>query len=549
MISLTVWYHLTTGPETMVGAQMSAEESFYEEVVVKGQFSPKRDVNCNLELSEDEVYTTMREKYTQTAIMPNDGVLQDSENIYEVIPGNYAQQKCEHNPMIRSYSFGAKERTTGSIGKKTLPPLPQHDSSDTDESNLRVSCTLTASRSNPDISSTQYAEIIHTNKVSDFIPSRPTRESENPLLRHDFSGNLSFLPNLRNLRKHLTEISQDRCLEREQRSAKTTPSTTPEPSRKPNEPVPNLCLSKSVSPKHSPQHSPRAETSPGPIYVNMEFPPVENGDNHSRRSSASSRSSVSFNERHSLSSMEDGVFRDVDVPPYENIRDLFEGGRKREGSSPVDIVYSDLHFHGSRRPPGSKPKLGKSASTSSCSSERDKLKIEERSLSLPSQSNPNLPPPKTSLDGPRPKSRSLGKLNGGALGFYLARFVKRATVQRSNSKTLQSTLHDIVSKEKVEDCSSVNVEVTSDMMRISTNCSPWEVIASFDIENIGCIELYEQDNTTLGVIVCVPETEAQCYVVRCPDAQLIYSAVKNAFNSSNSKVSASLQKLFFYLKR
>ena len=531
------------GAELM--AQMSTEESFYEEVIVKGQFSSKRDVNCNLELNEDEVYSTMRGKYTQTAIMPNDGDFQDSENIYEVIPGNYAQQKCEHNPMIRSYSFGAKETTTGNIGKKILPPLPQHDSSDSNESNLRVSSALTVSRSNPDISSTQYAEIIHTNKVSDFIPSRPTRESENPLLRHDFSGNLSFLPNLRNLRKHLTEISQDRCLEREQRSAKTTPSTTPEPPRKPKETLPNpQCLSKSVSPRHSPQHSPRAKNSPGPIYVNMEFPLVENGDNLSRRSSASSRSSVSFNERHSLSSTEDGVFRDVDVPPYENIRDLFDGGRKREGSSPVDIVYSDLHFHGSRRPQGSKPRLAKSESTPLGSSEPDKLTIEERSLSLPGQSNPNLPPPKKLLKDPRPKSRSLGKLNGGALGFYLARFVKSATVQRSNSKTLQSTIHDIVSKAKVEDCSSVNVEVTSDMMRISTNCSPWEVIASFDIENIGCIELYEQDNTMLGVIVCVPETEAQCYVVRCPDAQLIYSAVKNAFNSSNSKVSVSFQNIF-----
>ena len=529
----------------MVGAEliaeMSTEESFYEEVIVKGQLSAKRDANCNLEISENEVYTPMRGKYTQTEL-PNEGDLQDSENIYEVIPGNYAQQKFEHTPMIRSFSFGAAQRTTGSTAKETLRPLPRHNSSDTAE-NLRVSSSLNASCSDPDISSTQYAEIIHTNKVSDFIPSRPTRESENPLLRHDFSGNLSFLPNLRNLRKHLTEISQDRCLEREQRSAKSTPSTTPEPQRKPNDAVPNQCLSKSVSPKHSPQQSPRAKNSPGPIYVNMEFPPVENGDIHSRRSSASSRSSVSFNEHHSLSSTEEGVFRDADVSPYENIRDLFEGGRKAEGSSPVDIVYSDLHFHGSRHPRGSKLKLEKAASTPLGGSPPDKLIIEERSLSLPGQSNPKLPPPKKLLEDPRPKSRSLGKLNGGALGFYLARFVKSVTVQRSNSKTLQSTIHDIVSKTKVEDCSSVNVEVTSDMMRISTNCSPWEVIASFDIENIGCIELYEQDTTTLGVIVCVPETEAQCYVVRCPDAQLIYSAVKNAFNSSNSKVSASLQNI------
>ena len=519
---------------TMVGAelmaQMSKDESFYEKDITKGHFLAKRDLNCNIELEENEFYTPMPGKHAQTT-MPNNEDFQDGENIYEIIPGDRAPQNLEHCPVVRSYSLGSTHRRNESNGKKT--ELQQHT--------LCVNCATSslASHSESDLGSTQYAEIIHTNNVSDFIPSRPTRESENPLLRQDFSGNLSFLPNLRNLRKHLTEISQERCLEREQRSAKATPSTTPECPRKPGEIITNQRLSNSASPKHSPKQSPRGKNSPGPIYVNMEFPLTENGDNHSRRSSASS-SSISCNERYSLSSTDDAVFRDMDVPPYENIKDLFECGRPREESAPVDIVYSDLHFHEASRARGTKLKLEKTPSTPS-SSPCNKLRVEERSRSLPIQSSPKLPPKKALLDDPRPKSRSLGKLSGGTLGFYVARFVKSTTVQRSNAKTLQSTIHDIVSKTKVEDCSSVNVEVTSEMMRISTNCSPWEVIASFDIENIGCIDLYEQDETTLGVIVCVPEMDAQCYVIRCPDAQLIYSAVKNAFNSSNSKVNASLQ--------
>lgn len=516
---------------TMVGWELMAEksttESFYEEVNSKGQYLAKSDLNCNIELDKSYV-TALREKQVKSLKMPSGlsgdhgEAMEDSENIYEIIPGDCAPQNIEHCSVVRSFSLGSSHKSKGSLKKKT-----EELKNTSNETNSAPPSPL-ASHSAPDLNSTQYAEIIHTNKVTDFVPSRPTRESENPILRQDFSGNLSFLPNLRNLRKHLTEVSQDRYLE--QRSAKTTPSTTPECQRKPGETCQRL--SKSVSPKYSPKHSPRSKESPGPLYVNMEFPFLDD-DKSSRRSSASS---ISIHERQSLSSTED-TNRDMDESPYENMKSLIaqDSGRPREGSAPVDIVYSDLHFHESRRSRESKLKLEKTVSTPAGNS-HEKYSVEHRSRSLPGQSSPKLPPRNNLLNDPRPKSKSLGKLSGGALGFYVARFVKRTTVQRSNANTLQATIHDIVSKTKVEDCSSVNVEVTSDMMRISTNCSPWEVIASFDVENIGCIDLFEQDNTTLGVIVCTPEADAECYVIRCPDAELICNAVKNAFNSSNQKV-------------
>ena len=532
------WYHLTTG--TMVGAphlmaKVSSDESFYENVIVSEQVGAKRDINSNLEIEENETYCMMQGKLDSPVALPEHENAQDGENIYEMIPGDCAQQKFDYTPMIRSFSFGtaASRSSDGHI----LEASEKIERSNTCVSNLRVSSPL-ASQSNPDISSTHYAEIIHTNKVSDFVPSRPTRDSENPILRQDFSGNLSFLPNLRNLRKQLTEISQERCLDREQRSARTTPSRTPECPRRLNETVPDKCLSDSVSPGLSPEPSPRAKNPLGPIYVNMEFPFVENSENESRRSSGSSRSSVSFNEGLSLSSTEDAVFRETDVSSYENVRDVLECSKLKEKSSPVDIVYSDLHFHDSRLsfPRGSKLAL---ETTTPINGLDNKLKVEETSRCLPVQPSPRLPPRGENVThDPRQKSRSLEKLSGGVLGFYSARFVRGIVVQRSNAKALQTSIHDLVSKTKVEDCSSVNVEVTSDMMRISTNCPPWEVIASFDIENIGCIDLYEHETSTLGVIVCVPETDAHCYVIQCPDAQLIYSAVKNAFNSSNPKVKA-----------
>lgn len=520
------------GAELM--AQTSTKESFYEEVISKGKLLAKSDLNCNIELQESYV-TASREKQVKSA-MPSDvsddhgEAMEDSENIYEIIPGDSAPQSKEYGPVIRSMSFGSS-----STNKESLRRKSEKLTKALNESN---SAPPSPSHSTPDLNSTQYAEIIHTNKVTDFVPSRPTRESQNPILRQDFSGNLSFLPNLRDLRKHLTEVSQDRYLE--QRCAKTTPSATPECTRKPSET--GQRLSKSFSPKNSP-NAPRSKDSPGPLYVNMEFAFVDD-DKSSRRSSGSS---ISINERQSVSSTEDAN-RDTEDSHYENMKGLIthESGRPRQGSAPVDIVYSDLHFHESRRSRVPRLKLDKTVSTAAGGT-YEKLSVETRSRSLPGQSNPKLSPRKDELSDPRPKSKSLGKLSGGALGFYVARFVKRTTVQRSNTKTLQATIHDIVSKTKVEDCSSVNVEVTSDMMRISTNCSPWEVIASFDVENIGCIDLFEQDHTTLGVIVCTPEADAECYVICCPDAQLICSAVKNAFNSSNSKVTAIYMTLIFAL--
>ena len=519
----------------MVGseeAQMSVKESFYEEIITKGQLSAKTDLNCNIELEDSDVYTSMCRKQVDSEVQTDP--VSDGENIYDSIPGDCVSENCEQCHIDRSLSCGAGYISKDSIRRKKEV---QQDSQSEQQSNSPARLAPLESNSSPDLgSSTQYAEIIHLNKVSDFVPSRPTRESENPILRQDFSSSLSSFPNLRDLRKRLTEMSQERCLE-QQRSARTTPFATPECPRKPGEKIVGQRLSKSLSPRNSPKQSPREKHPPGPIYVNMEFPLVENGDNNSRRTSASSSSSISFNERQSLSSTDDSVFKDTEVSPYENIRDTLDSGSLREESAPVDIVYSDLHFHETRP----KPKLGKTCSTptGSCPG---KIEVEERSRSLPGQ---QVPLRKNISRQPRPKSLSLGKLNKGALGFYIgARFVKSTTVHRANSNTLQSTIHDIVSKTTLEDCVSVNVEVTMDLMRVSTNCSPWDVITSFGIENIGWIDLYKQDTTVLGIIVCVPDVEAECHVIQCQDAQLIFSAVKNAFNSSTSKVSAFLQIIF-----
>ena len=495
--------------------QACNEESFYEEVTTNEHKSPRK-YRSHSTVERSDITATPAEQSPKPNSTQEE--VEEFENIYEVIPGDSAVHRCGKCVVNRSASFCCAENDRKNTGDEKAAQKEKDTCSNS---------ALMSPSSDREEKCSQYAEIIHSSTTTDFVPSRPTRDSENPILRQDFSGNLDFLPNLRNLRKHLTDVSKDRRFERDKRSPKSTPSCIAESERKPEQCPESGC--RGVSPKESPNHSPRAKTSQGPIYMNMDFPLVD-GDDDSRRSSASS---CSCTERQSVSSNDDSVFRDADTPSYENVKSVSFPALARPGkvSVPVDIVYSDLEFHESHR--AAKSEGEKSFSNAAA----DSMNVtEEKSRSLPPQSCPRLGSRATDLIDLKPKSKSLGKLSGGALGFYVAGFVSKATVQRSNSKTLQSAIHDIVSKTKVEECSAVNVELTSDMMRISTNFPPWEVVASFGIETIGCIDLYAHDRTTLGVIVCQPGEEAVCYVISCPDADQIYKVITNAFNSTNSKV-------------
>ncbi|XP_032232507.2 uncharacterized protein LOC116615017 [Nematostella vectensis] len=495
---------------------MEDNESLYEEIQTRDDNMRPKTLQkpfSNLYVNSTNTSTARQnsvldESYVDTYV----NVVKDdeAEDIYEVIPAD----------IITSMKVTRSREVPGSA----------LESERTDSRGCSTTSTTVTPGSSPQINGfctstdSQYAEIFHfPSRISEIIPSRPTRESENPILRQDFAQLTetygSTIPELKTIRETLAWINknQNRGKSKSTRKKKTSSpfifkrslstgdarcsaNSSPAHSVYENSPV--------ITPDPSPGPSPR--TRKMPVYENLEFPFLES-DRESLYSNSTGSSNGETQER-------------GETNLYENLDEIMDG-RGRTLSNPIDIVYSDLQF------PNEKVEaylLSSSLQTSSSSREE----FIERSRSLTPSTNTTPPNPQGSgLE--RPKSLSLKRLASGSLGLHLAKFVKSVPVQRSNDRVLQSVIHEALARRHEGEEISVNVEVDTDLMRISTNCPPWEVVASFDIEAIGHVNLYEGDDSVLGVIVCPPAQDAMCYIIKCNDAKTIYATVKKAFRAPN----------------
>lgn len=462
----------------------------------------------------------------------------EAEDIYEVIPADFAPSLYS-GKSSRSSSISSQGSARSVTSERTLNVTTVGIQTEGENPSSPMTTAHDALEDQEAETTAHYADILHASnmEILDITRSRPTRESMNPILRQDFAKlteNSKFLvPQLQNIRDSLAVTSKSKHTT----SEKTIPA--------------HLLLKRSLSSGDNrngftrksvdvlyensqfqlPNHSPQAKLSStsAPVYENMKFPLVE--------SDRESHCSISSNstEGRSLCSEEENTGENVESL-YEIVDGLTEGHRQRTRSSPIDIVYSDLEFHG---PEKSHPQLSPVDNEEMTVSY---VRRNTKSLSA-TTSKPSPPPRGSGLH--RPKSLNLRRPAGGSLGLHLAKFVKKVIVQRSNDKTLQATILEVLSKKHAdddddEDDSSVNVEVNSDLVRISTNFPPWEVIASCDIERIGHVNLYQGDKNVLGIIACPLGEESTCYIIRCPDANNIYESIKNAFKAPNLRVSLSI---------
>ena len=416
---------------------------------------------------------------------------EDTGDLYEVIPAHFAPKGTTTKQLV-----GRDDKVNEELREST---------------NMHLAST-------PEIHKTEYAEIVVAHKVTEITPSRPTRESDNPILREDFAGNLSFLPNLRDVRKGLSLHTQQRLLERDKASTPSARLLAQSQQRDKRTPSP------SPSPRRSPDQSPSSPRSAMPHYVNLDFPLIES-DRESRRSSLSSTGEKS------LSSLEG----EVAFPEYENVKIIDGDARKPNSSRPVDILYSDLDF---KQDASSLVKCASSPGTISKFMERSKTLCPSASPRLPSRDHPSIRPKSICLQFPARSS------NSGPVGTFMARYVGKATVQRSSEKSLEAAVDDITASTKADQCVSVIVEIDSDKMRFSTNREPWELIASFKLEDIGCAKVCEHDRTLFGVLEGAPGKEATCYVLRCPDADAIYKLLEENFRAA-PKVGSSFVSFLF----
>lgn len=517
----------------LVPQEMEIAETIYEDI------GTKTDKNSNTKLSL--VKDSMKERRNGVishGIFDSDEEYREdeAEDIYEVIPADFApslySSKSSRSSSISSQGSArsvSSERTlnVSSIGIQTegQHASPHSSPKTTAHDVLDEEAETTA----------HYAEIIHASnlEIVEINRSRPTRESDNPILRQDFAklteNSKLLVPQLQSIRDSFELTSKSKHT-----SSETVPAHLQLKRSLSSGDNRNGIIRRSVdvlyenSPFQSPNHSPQVKHSStsAPVYENVKYPLFES-DLESHCSTSSSSTEV-----HSICSEEERVGENEESL-YENVDGLTEGYRQRTRSRPIDIVYSDLEFHG---PEKSHPQL-----SSVDSEEMTVSDIQRKTNSLSTRASKPSPPPRGSGLS-RPKSLNLRRLTGGTLGLHLAKFIKKVIVQRSNDKTLQATILEVLSKKHVVDDdddaeSSVNVEVNSDLVRISTNFPPWEVIASCDIERIGHVNLYERDENVLGIIACPLGEESTCYIIRCPDAKTIYESIKNAFRAPNLRVS------------
>ena len=525
-------------PETSPHLEM--DESLYEEITVREDNSKQRNFKNGFTKTTRNTRGQLNENAGDGATDNSDEednyttmVSSDSVDIYEVIPAHRELQMTREPSLSRTSSVSSSEGMKNS-NDGCLTPKSRTCSSCSSETESENDvppaiwkkdglCSL------PDSSTTQYAEIVSSTSIIEYTPSRRTRESENPILK------LGFVPSSKSRTKQLRQLRKapDLLVEGSEALAarncglvyENTPKGTPGHSAKP-----------------SPNHSPRSvHSQSGRLYENVEFPLTMESDCESRRSSLASVVSMSA-ERQSLSS--EGSSREMETAMYENV----PGEEKtRTRSTPLDIVYSDLDFtnndnnNNNNNNNNNRRQIERCVSVPLCRT----LSIPHKtpsSNSLPLGNRRPIPPPARKNGISRPKSMMIFNTSGASLGFHIAKFVGAVAVQRSNDHALQTAIHDSLRKSNEEDSTlqSVNLEVTNEFVRISTNCSPWEVIASFDIDQIGHVNLYEQDSNLLGLISCSPRQEPRCYILRSADAPTIFQAIKNIFNSPEPRIKVSL---------
>lgn len=520
-------------PEQVTSLKM--DESLYEEITVREDIlKPK----CLSDSHDDTKTTRDKSRGKQTEAGKTDGAMNnnrtkendyttlnssDSFDIYEVIPAEREDQKTPEPPLSRTSSISSNEEQQSVRSYQTAHKSRTYSScssgSESDEGVPQALRKRGLSCPTPDISSTQYAEIVSGTKITEYKPSRPTRESDNPILRLEFAS---------------SSKSSDKCLGQKTESdferSNSLTSRRIEPVYE-NTPT----VTPNNSPKLSPNQSPccNAHNQSERLYENVDFPFMTESDCESRRSSISI-------ERQSLSS--EGSSRESEAisTAYENIPCE---ERPRTRSKPLDIVYSDLDFseHNNRR------KIER------CVSVPVGVKLTPPRSSPVTNSLPPfvktrpLPPQRKTTVTARPKSMVVCNSSNVHLGFHIAKFVGKVVVHRANDQVLQTAIQDLLRKTNEDDTKfhSVNIEVNNELVRISTNCSPWEVILSCEIDQIGLVSLYEQDTSVVGLISSLPHQEAICYALRSAEAPTILRAIKNVFNSPEPRLKVNPFSRFF----
>ena len=490
----------------------------------------------------------------------------DKDNIYECIPVKLDQQIAEEDLTPTQTELD-----------ELYDEEYENDSnaSDTQEYVVVTKDEFPASPSSeiPSDEAAEYAVIVTRQKLPEISPaSRPTRTSDNPILREDFAMLEGYQPPEENLTEERISIrDRTEAAGAEYVNAATCRSTRNSVHKRElshSDSTPHDALYENASqiqpgPSPEPGSSPvstQIQTSSGPVYENTEsalaVPACATSPEHSvnyeniplparptigrcyslpGRSYAPRSSSKGRTETSSVVG-EEGC---GDVL-YENTND---GIKPRKSSKPIDIlIYSDLDFaHLKAR---DRPGLSRSHSNSSSYDTCSISSVATSSSSGSSNSSPVLPrrSSPTTATSVRQFRDSLN-CSASAFGVYSGKFVGSVPAHRSNIQTIECLIRELASRYEEEKGLCVNIEATSDVLRVSTKSAPYDVVVSAEVDSVECIAMNNVRSDYVGFIVGGRGKEAVCYVLHSTQAVEIHEAVKAAFRSSPPKVRSAAERV------
>ena len=547
------------------------EESIYEEIITPSFAEQKRSCR-NLSAFSRSISMDARingHRPTQKILVEslnenlesNKKEIAQEEELYAVILGDEVECRNIDDLLNNDIKMDNKnEMHSSTLPSEKLVDIAQTDNSgaskDPDRNNQRKS-----SNNRPKLTRrpasfpkllyerTEYAEILHTKPATEvsFNPCRPTRESDNPILRQEVipSNNpspVSASPagSLRRTRNgdSTRSTSGDSGIQEDfhpTRVYENTNETRTTCNNRWSSTARDHCINRSSSePEINVNFYENTHSS-----QNIE-PQYENSfvDDTKRRHSdpASPMNSRKF------------IYQNID----NNGNEITPSLRSRTSSKPIDIkpisktdkprvlespsnglelTYSDLSFNEtSIESFSSSPECGSSVS-SDVSSNVSTIVSE-------SVSPPPLPKARpSSLYMPRPRMSSFTSIYStySPLGpnHLKGLYVGCHNVHKTNPESIDRAVKEVALKANMLGLKTVSFEIINGLIKLGTVSPPLQLVSSFSLTDIHNVDRYSKDLRFLGFVVSKPGKEAVCHVIQSDQSEEILDAVKDAFKATS----------------
>lgn len=384
-----------------------------------------------------------------------------------------------------------------------------------------------------------YAEIVTSNINVEITTARITRESNNPILRQELSStktNVKRACSLNNLNEHLRSGN---CMYGviDHRPHRKCHRQSSERKKRPQ--------SMYMTRKHNQRAASPLFTSQNSIlelYENAVSRSLPENESVQEWEMNETNDVMNENNQRRNSTV---VYENIDGTTekyYENVSDTESDiMRERRHSRPIDIIqsvspnrshdevlYSDIDFSRKSNPPFSY------SSSSVTSSPRGSVCSSMSSEHSIFASNSTSPPPLPNMRKRMERYASWGNVNAfTGLHYYPAHYLGKHLSTKVTSDSIEQAVCHVAQNTNVLEMKPVLAEISHEYVRFGSNSSPWELLVSFQIEEVIGFEVVLKNAYFLGIIAGKPGEDAFCYVLQSDKSTEIGDAISSIFQTTN----------------